>query len=223
MDKLVAPSKYEFIKDLCEGNSLQSKVTNRIWVALLLISANAFFTEVDLKTDSVTLMFSLNTVKPFYHFIFNFFAIGLLSIAFASAHCQAIISRQLIENAMGNEAELEIHGVKLRSFVDSIINPTFQRVGPIFIAAKTGESNDGFKNLDSFLYIILKAITLALFYFLPAYILIDFGVEIIKYDGGWYALAVCAMWVASIVSTIRALYLDLTSILRVVAFQRRRA
>jgi hypothetical protein len=209
--------RYNFIKDLCEGNSTQSKVSNRILLALLLISANALFTEVD-ANEKVTLMFGLSTVKPFYHFVFNFFATAILSIGFASAHCQAISSRQLIEKIIGENENAVIHNVKIRELVDSTITPTFQKVGPIEFSKNTPPWS-AMRFLDTALYLSLKVFTLVMFYFLPTLVIVTFGKEIISYDDGTYTFSVIAMWIVSIISSLRAFWLDILSISGVVEYK----
>lgn len=210
----ISSEKFTLLKDLCEGNSLQAKVANRVWLVLLLISVNALFANKD-DNGRFPLLFGLNSVTSENFYLFNFFAVSLLSISFCSAHCQTILSRLLIEKFLKDEENDQYFGIKIRDYVDSIINPTFHRVGPIF----RGLPPSKFLNLVLIiLYIFLKILTLILFYCIPYFLIITFGSEINSMNSisNLFAWAVYIVWLASFISIARTITLDIVSIINVI-------
>lgn len=172
-------SKLEILDKLIEGYSTQTIVANKFGlaniIAIITCLANSFTC-----CSLIKLPFDLGEVANNTYFSIQLIIISILSIGYASAMIHSMRTRKLIQRTIESfEDKMLIicdgkKAVEVTDYVDSTVNPTFNRVAPIgqFLFGLDHFRDDKQKSksirlLGIIIYIVMKIFTYAAMYLLP--------------------------------------------------------
>jgi len=134
------------IKELAAAASVQTQVSNRSWVALIIVSVIAILPRA--QAQDLPLPFGFGTVAAtWFHFVM-FSLLVVLAIAFAAGHAQQVRAQRLANYALGKLgdqllAELQVHP---RDLFDVLRLPSVNRIAPI---AQLFQGLDAFYGMES--------------------------------------------------------------------------
>ncbi|HVU99705.1 MAG TPA: hypothetical protein VHE34_31000 [Puia sp.] len=121
----------DYLNKLIEGCSTHTKVSVQAWVSAATLSVITI-THIKDPTGTISLPFNLGTVSDNAFYPIAFAVISLLFMCFASAVCQAIRSRSLIQRAIRNlDKAMFGKSIYPQDVVDAALYPTLNRVGPL--------------------------------------------------------------------------------------------
>jgi len=134
------------------------------------------------KDNLISLPFSLGDVVTADFYAISIIIISVVSIAYSSAQIQGLRARNLIQkliNELSSEDKWITNSIHVKDFVDSVLNPTFNRVAPIsqFLLGGFIEKDSTIDNrnkilkriIGAILYVILKALSFLFMYLIPTY------------------------------------------------------
>lgn len=183
-------SKFELLKELAKGYSVQSKISNTYWLSLIVISVISITTisntshvgTVENLTNKLDLPFGLGKIEPEIFPLISGIMISVLSVVFASVFLQAQRTRKLVQILIESisKEDIFIHNIHLQDLFDSIIEPTLNRVAPISqsilgvnqffnVENKEKKQNKFYRILAIVLYVFLKIAAILIFFGLPLY------------------------------------------------------
>lgn len=121
-------ARRKVIKDFAKAYSLQSKYSNRLWLAAITAAAVIVFPrEIDKKSEKlIELPFSLATVPLDQFHVLGFFILTIITTTYFVAYAQAQNAAFFLQRALG-----ESERSAARIFYDLSITSSLQRVGPL--------------------------------------------------------------------------------------------
>jgi len=170
------------IRSLAEAPSTQSKVSNRLWISLAVLSLLVLFPPTSVSTSNVReLPFGLGEVDSASFDIIICPMFSILVIAFCQAHAQTVRASLLAHRAidqLGNS--IELLGIHPRDLFDAFRHPALTRVaplpqlsqGPHQFEPEFSECPQWRKDVTGVYYVVLKFVATGVYFFLPAYSLI---------------------------------------------------
>jgi len=165
----------KLIEKLAAGYSTQSKTANQFWLVLIIASIIALTGKAGVE-NLIELPFTLGKVDIYDFYSVSTILISVLVIAFTSAMIQTIRTRMLIQKEIESIAAKDrfIGQIHIQDYLDSILTPTYNRVGPIsqfllgrnqFLGQK--RPNKFLRAVGVILYSVLKLSTFFFMYFVP--------------------------------------------------------
>ncbi len=90
------------LKELAEAVSIQSKVANRFWLALMILTLMVMLPQHvdDANSSQAVLPFGIGTIDPTWFYFVAFIMLAVLLIAFCGAHAQQIRVAKLAQDAI---------------------------------------------------------------------------------------------------------------------------
>jgi hypothetical protein len=171
------------VKDLAEGFSIQSKLTNRMWLAVVAV-AILILLPVDVHKNSEyrTLPFGFGEIDNQDFNIVSTFILSIISIAFCAARSQALIAYKFA-HAEISKLGTDDYVRKQRRYFDILTSPTLVRVGPLSIVLKENFPNVGkrVQFIFSFIYLVIKILAIAVFLGVPVFAAVSGGISVL-YD-----------------------------------------
>ncbi len=186
------------VKELTQAVSIQAQVANRVWLGLMAVAL-----VVVARTASggkTTLPFVGDVDVALFHTLL-FWMLIVLTIAFSSAYSAQFRAHKLAQSFI--TSNLKSHkgrgGVHPRDLFDMLRFPTFNRVAPLAqrILGKaqfyTGaEKTPKWRTVAATIYyLLLKLVSLAVYFGLPAFALFDSWREM-SLQSHWWWLATVA-------------------------------
>jgi hypothetical protein len=189
------PSKLDSVEKLTTGFSIQSKVSNRIWIALITASIVALINITNQEPSAVSgvykiaMPFALGNVYYADFLLICVILLSALTLGFASAFFQAQKTVKLIWhilNTLPAEEKYE-NGIPLQAFADAWVLPTYSRVSPIsmhfmgdYILANEPKPqiSKARKNLNKIVYIMLKFAVAIIIFGLPLLVQVMVSIEL---------------------------------------------
>lgn len=139
------------VRDFAEGFSLQSKLANRTWIALVTIIIfniqEATCREGVCKKE---LAFGFGTVDATNFDTLIYFIISIVTISFCALIVQMFRIYDMAHSRIDDMTDAKIQ----RPFFDMLTNPTFWRVGPLAIKIGTGGNEYLMKFSRSYYYVL---------------------------------------------------------------------
>jgi len=165
----------EFLIQLIQGYSTQTRIASRIWIALSLASIFAII------PSKVKMPYGLNDVPASDFYPFGAALISILIVSYGSVHIQGVRVRKLIERTLNGLRE-HVHlpgNIDPQDALDSIISPSANRLAPIaqFLQGKfqffpeSRECSRFLLSLSIIFYILLKLLNFIVMFGLPGYAL----------------------------------------------------
>jgi hypothetical protein len=144
-------------------------------VLLITASIITFTGRPSPETNLIDLPFTLGKVNLIDFYSVMVILLCVITIAFTSAMIQALRTRELIQVVLKTmtNAELIHHNIHAQDIVDSILKPTFNKIGPIskFILGEgqffTSSPNKFLKFVSDVFYVILKLTSFVFIYIIP--------------------------------------------------------
>jgi hypothetical protein len=205
----------EFLVQLTEGFSTQTKIANRFWTALALVCLIAIMpTASTIDKTTINMPFGLGDVqRPDFYPLATLF-ISILIIGFCSASFQAIRTRSLIHRAIESlKRDIVLPGnIHLQDVFDIINHPSIFRVAPIaqvlqgsfqfYPESKKCPRKRVF--LSTIYYLFLKVITFLVMYIFPAYGLVNSFLSggLSSWDADPWKIHVIFFWFPSIMALL---------------------
>jgi hypothetical protein len=189
------PSKLDSIEKLTTGFSIQSKVSNRIWIALITASIVALINITNQEPSAasgvykIAMPFALGNVYYADFLLICVILLAALTLGFASAFLQAQKTVKLIWhilNTLPAEEKYE-NDIPFQAFADAWVLPTYNRVSPIsmhfmgnYILANEPEPkiSKARKILNKVIYIMLKLAVAIVIYGLPLLVQVMVSIEL---------------------------------------------
>lgn len=203
----------DIIKCLAEAVSLQTRIANRIWMALIFLAAYVLIPRVT-DSEKIILPFGLGTVMDKHFYLISYTSLVVLYISFCVAYIQAMRSSILAQKAIAaltDKWQMQ-NIIHLRDIYDSIRLPSLFRVAPLaqmllgenqFMASRKPISSIKMFCIQ-IIFIFLKIFAICVYLLLPTYSL---------YKCFWYI----AFEIGNL-HCIVVIFLTLTSILIVFIF-----
>lgn len=156
------------VKDFAEAFSMQSRLANRIWLALFGLVFVSIQVENKDESSGVTLKqlpFALGNVEASHFASIYIFLICALSIQFFSALAQSQVAYQFAHDSI----DLIPDRARQRVFFNILTNPTLARVGPLGEKLADGGKLVKYSSakMDRLVYSILRALSGIVFLGLP--------------------------------------------------------
>lgn len=172
-------TKFELLKELSQGCSIQSRTANQFWIVLAITSFITLISQPNTKGNLV-LPFELGEISSSVFYILALILICFLSIAYVSALIQSSRTRNLIQKLIKgmSKKEVFIHKVHLQDFVDISISPTYLRVAPIseyllgrnqFISTISRRKCSILNTISAIFYLILKSLVFIFTYIISIF------------------------------------------------------
>lgn len=117
------------LRDLVDAASTQARVTNRVWLLLVVVSLLVVLPRS--PDQRVTLPFELGSVEASY---FVFVALPMLSvlvIAFCTSHAQTIRVQLLAYRTFASKTNTSTDNLDIRDLFDALRIPSVSRVAPL--------------------------------------------------------------------------------------------
>lgn len=219
----------EFIVQLMNGCSVQTRVATRLWVALAFVSLLAIMPNqtgprppINTKVD---LPFSLGKVNRSDFYPFATLVISILIVGFGSANTQSTRSRKLIQKAIvALEDSVDLPGkIYLLDAFDAMTTPSINRTAPLAqnlqgsyqFYPMSQECPASRTLLSAAYYITLKSLSFLVMYCFPAYALISSFQQggLTSWDARPWNIHVVFFWFAATIALIILLQLFITDIL----------
>jgi hypothetical protein len=132
----IVPEKSDYrsiVKELAGAVSVQARIANRAWLALMSVAFFAVLPHKPEKSGNLSLPFNLGEVNPVWFHAIVFSILVVLAIAFASAHAQQMRAQKLAQVAVdslvaSHSREDHVHP---RELFDMLRTPSFNRVAPL--------------------------------------------------------------------------------------------
>lgn len=167
------------VKDLAEGFSTQSKIANRMWLTVSIVSFFILLPDSSIDDHGNRILpFNLGSTDVSTFNVLIFFILSIVTIAFCSARSQALIAYSFAHREI-DQIEDEKDRKQQRQFFDILTSPTLVRIGPIAVIMRQQTENVPIlrKAVDKS-YVILKHLALIVF----------FGVPFLSVLYGWLAI-----------------------------------
>lgn len=194
------------VKDLATAVSTQAQVSNRIWLGLMTVAVISLLPQT-LAANGVTVPFFLVRVSATWFHLVLFALLIVFTVAFASAHAQQVRAQVLAYRFIDKvPANLELAGMHPRELFDIFRMPSVNRVAPLaqsirgkyqFYSGKEG-CPPALRVATAVYYILLKLVSMVVYFGVPAFALIRTYEEIPGFSFGWWLLSRGCFFIASI-------------------------
>ena len=127
----VTDDRGDLIKELASAVSLQTDVSNRSWLTLILVSVVALLPRE--QATEVSLPLGLGAVSaPWFHFVM-FFLLVILGIGFAAAHAQQVRAERLAYDALKHLVDEPLSALRIRprDLFEVLRIPSVNYIAPI--------------------------------------------------------------------------------------------
>ncbi len=198
------------IEKLCSGYSNQSKIVNTFWSLLVVTSAIIILSTYE-KDNLIKIPILLISLETTYYYSISIIIITIFTIGFSSAMTQSIRIRKLIDKTVSSSNKKIAGNIDIRDLVDSILNPTYNKVAPIgqLMIGENQFFNDGpqvqsNRNLGIVTYLVLKINIILFLYGLPILAFIKswaYLIEVYDYKADTY-LFYCILLYPTLLSVI---------------------
>ncbi|NLD91292.1 MAG: hypothetical protein GX639_01355 [Fibrobacter sp.] len=164
------------IKDLMDGHSTQNQLASKLWTTLAVASIITVL-PYEITNTKIAIPLIDKEVSPDYFYSFCAMLISILFITFCNQHVQVIRSRKFLQRAIQEMSDpyLIPKKIHIQDVIDCTITSHLNRVAPLaqlFQGDYTffPESNNRprhIRMLSFSYYVIIKSLTLLVFYGLP--------------------------------------------------------
>ncbi len=160
MTTLDENSAYHVTKDHAEAFGAQSKLSNRLWLTLIIL---IFFVVLPSKTNNCveqdhTLPFGIGCIDGALFDILSFFMLAVFMISFCQTHAGVVLAYRRAHSAINRLGEPGSDLVESqRRFFDAMTTPSLSRVGslPILLLVKSA-SPSARNSIAAYYYLFLK-------------------------------------------------------------------
>ena len=169
LDSSIETGASKLVRDLAEGYSIQSRITNRLWLSMLplifLILAPPALYDIAVRRD---LPFGFGSVEESDFRLISFFLLCALNISFHAARAQALTAYSIAHRAIDQASNQNAPFPTQRQFFDMLHTPTLLRVGSLVVEFKSIRKF-GLSRMAGPFYFLAKACSTMVFYGLPMY------------------------------------------------------
>jgi hypothetical protein len=186
------------IKDLMDGHSTQNQLASKLWTTLAVASIITVL-PYEITNTKIAIPLIDKEVSPDYFYSFCAMLISILFITFCNQHVQVIRSRKFLQRAIDamTNKYLIPEKIHIQDVIDCTITSHLNRVAPLaqlFQGKYTffPESNNRPRYIRIFsfsYYVIIKVLTLSVFYGLPVLALVKSLLTISLFTAGFANLS----------------------------------
>jgi len=170
------------IRDLAEGASNQIKVSNRIWIGLIVLSIFVILPRSHIEgTNLVPLPFGLPSLEVTHFYVVSTLLLSVFIIAFCVAHAQSMRALNLAHLVIDQIGDRTVADSAMcqRDLFDILVSPSLARVAPLtqLVSDKYKFSPEScrctkrWRTLTTLHYVILQTISFVVYYCVPGYAL----------------------------------------------------
>jgi hypothetical protein len=226
-------ARSSLVKLVAEAASVQAKVTNRLWLAVIAVTIVVFLPTTPGAT-TVQLPFNLGAVPPGAFYPVVFAILSILAVALAAAHAQQVradrIAHHVVTELSSGAGKREPVSLHLRDLLDILRHPSLTRVAPL-AQVITGHYHSQIKSDDSqgpgtnkrrawtlaAFYLLLKLFTLVVLFVIPmAGVVVAYRRVTMALDG-WLLYVLALTGLVAFLSLLLAAIADSRSVRRVAA------
>lgn len=214
------------LRELSEAVSLQAKIANKLWIALITVAVINFLpvTQAASQPKTRTLPFNLGEVDSNVFGSVAYLMLVVIVIAFAAAHAQQIRSQRFVQLEVSDiiDKGVRIYGIHPRDLFDLFRMPSLTRVAslPQLLRGKDSSFTRPSslspvkKILARTYYVMLKIASLTVYFGLPTLALVAAYLNL--GDSGPHRFALTAGGVLALVSLLQVAYFDSKYIVEVI-------
>jgi len=217
-----------YIKEIAEGVSTQSRFSNRLWIALMLFAFVVLLhTAQPQEQNIINLPFQLGSVDTTIFYIVSCPMIAVLLIAFLAAHAQQVRAADLAQRMIDELQKDKNYWPHPRDLYDIMRHPTLIRVAPLPQLARgkyqfypqSADCPESIKILTILYYVFLKVLGVIVYFILPIVALIFSFLPYVFESNeslNWLKWVVGAFVLAAMIASIQTIFIELRYIIHIV-------